>query len=157
MGPRDGDPALSASFKFTGLEAIERRMNPQNTMDRIEAAVDDAAETGKQVMREAIETRGTGKTWKSPWFGRTGSYPGRVDQGDMLKDVIGRVTARTSTYVRGLVGWTKGSPLYYRLQNEGFRHVLTGESVEGMMALRDAGDAARRSLISNMEDIARSL
>lgn len=159
MGTRLGDPAVSATFtvSFATLDDLESRMNPGKVLDRIEGEVEESTEKGRQVMREAIETRGTGKTWKTPWFGRSGSFPGRVDQGDMLKDVKGEVTQRTKRAVTGMVGWDENSPLYYRLQDNGFRHVLTGEDVEGMMALRDASEVAKRALISGVEDIARSI
>lgn len=142
---------------FSDLNSLERRLNPKSTMDRVEAAVAEAAEKGKEVMREAIETRGTGKTWKSSWFGRTGSFPGRVDSGDMLRDVEGEVLTRTATTVTGVVGWADNDPMYYALQEGGFRHVLTGEMVEGMMALRDGAEVAKNSLVRGMEDIARDI
>lgn len=148
---------MPASYSFSGLDALERRLNPKNTMDRIEAAVAEAADKGKDVMREAVETRGTGKTWSRPWFGREGSYPGRVDTGDMLDGIDGKVTDRNSNSVTGVLGWDDGAPMYVALQNNGFRHILTGEDVEGMMALRDGAEVARNSLISDIEEIARDV
>lgn len=147
----------AGSFTVTGFEAFERRFNPKSTMDRVEKAMDSATEAGREAMREAVETRGTGKTWKTPWRGRAGSFPGRVDSGHMLDEVKGEVTERTAHSVSGIVGWEDGSEMYIALQDQGFRHVLTGQDVEGMMALRDGSEIAKRALISDLEDIVRDI
>jgi len=148
---------VSGGFTVTGLDALERRFNPKTTMDRVEAAMADATDKGRDAMREAVETRGTGKTWKHPWRGRSGSIPGRVDSGDMLDGVKGEVTERTRHSVTGVVGWDDDSEAYMAFQDQGFRHVLTGEYVEGMMALRDGSELAKTSLIADLEQIVRDI
>lgn len=141
----------------TGLDAFERRFNPKSTMDRVEAAMDSATESGREAMREAVETRGTGNTWSHPWGDRTGSFPGRVDTGHMLDEVQGEVTERTKHSVTGMVGWKGDSEAYIAFQDQGFRHVLTGQYVEGMRALRDGSEVAKTALLSDLEEIARSI
>lgn len=147
----------SASASFSGLEALSNFGAGKSILDRAEDALESALEKGEQAMKEAISTRGTGNTWEKPWGGRTGSSPGRVDTGDMLDDVDGKLTGRTNDTVTGVLGWDDNSPFYYRLQEGGFTHWITGREIEGMMALKDAADVARRSLLSDLQDIGRSL
>lgn len=145
-----------ASAEFSGLDALSR-IGSSSLLDQAEVALEDALDKGRSAMREAISTRGTGKNWEKPWGGRTGSYPGRVDSGDMLDDVDGKLLPRTPSTVSGQLGWENGSPFYYQLQEAGFTHTITGQDVEGMMALADAADIARRSLISDLQNIAKDI
>lgn len=145
-----------ASASISGLDALSR-IASGSILDRAEKALEEALEKGEDAMREAISTRGTGKTWQKPWGGRSGSIPGRVDSGDMLDDVDSKILERTNDTVSGQLGWDDNSPLYYQLQEGGFNHWITGEQVEGMMALRDAADIAKRSLIADLQDIGKDL
>lgn len=143
----------SVTIKISGLAGLERLAN-FDMKGALAESVETALEAGEQAMKEAISTRGTGKTWSHPWYGRTGSMPGRVDQGDMLDDVRGILTKKTKREAAGNLGWDEGSPDYYRYQEEGFDHILTNETVEGMFALRDARDITENVLRSELEDIA---
>lgn len=124
-----------------------------------EGAMERSLEKGEEAMKEAIATRGTGKTWSHPWGrnGRTGSYPGRVDTGAMQGDVRGVVTEVSEKRVEGNLGWDDNSPMYYALQDQGFTHVITGEDIEGMRALRDAADITERALLDEVDGIVRRL
>lgn len=147
----------SANASFSGLEALSRIADSRSVLDRAEEALEEALDEGKDAMREAISTRGTGRTWESPRNGRAGSYPGRVDTGDMLDDVDAKLLPRTTNTVSGQLGWDDSSPFYYQLQEAGFTHSTTGDEIEGMMALHDAADVARRSLIQGLERIGDSI
>ncbi|AXC36271.1 hypothetical protein SEA_MUSETTA_49 [Microbacterium phage Musetta] len=146
-----------ASANISGLDALSRVADGKQVLDFAEEALEESLEIGKEAMREAIETRGTGRTWERPRGGRAGSYPGRVDRGDMLDDVDGKLLSRTTTTVSGQLGWDDGSPFYYSLQEGGFTHSITGEEIEGMMALHDAAEVAKRHLIQELEQIGRNI
>lgn len=146
-----------AGAAISGLDALSRFSEARTILDKAEDAVEEALEVGKDAMREAIETRGTGRTWQKPRGGRTGSYPGRVDTGDMLDDVDGKMLPRTANTVSGQLGWDDGSPFYYQLQEAGFTHSTTGNEIEGMMALHDAADVAKRHLIESLERIGNDI
>lgn len=147
----------SARASFSGLEALSRIADSKSVLDKAEDAIEEALEVGQTAMREAISTRGTGRTWQAPRGGRAGSYPGRVDTGDMLDDVDGKMLPRTGNTVSGQLGWDDASPFYYQLQEAGFTHSITGDDIEGMMALHDAADVAKRSLIQGLERIGDSI
>lgn len=144
----------SAKASFSGLDSLTKLQDRAPLMDRAQEALENALEKGEEAMKEMVATRGTGKTWSHPWRGREGSYPGRVDTGNMQKEVRGEITERTPRRVAGNLGWDENSADYIRLQDNGFRHVLAGEDVEGMMALRDGAEIAKNSLISDLQDIA---
>lgn len=142
----------TANARVSGLGALSA-LSKIDLMGELEGALDKALEEGETVMKEAIATRGTGNTWSHPWRGRTGSIPGRIDSGDMHKDVRGIITEKTKTKVTGNLGWDENSPDYYAYQDQGFMHVLTGKSVEGMRALRDAAEVTENVLVSEVQDI----
>lgn len=146
-----------ASASISGLDALTRISDSKSILDRAEDALEEALEEGERAMKEAIATRGTGRTWEKPWGGRAGSFPGRIDTGDMQDDVNGEMLPRTTNTVSGRLGWDDNSPFYYRLQEAGFTHSITGEEIEGMMALHDAADVAKRNLIQGLEQIGRSI
>ena len=133
------------------------RLDPARLMRRVEQGMSRVLEGGKQDMRAYIEARGTGRTWQHPWGGRTGSYPGRVDSGDMLNDVEGRVVASDANGVTGVLGWAEGSPSYYRHQEHGFHNTLTDTDVEGMRAFADAEADTTEALLDELLDIAKEL
>jgi len=149
----------TARASITGLDALDFRRRGETLMDKVEAAMDDALEKGERAMKDMVATRGTGKEWTRPWGrnGRTGSFPGRVDTGDMQAEIRGKVTEKTRDRVVGNLGWDEDSADYIAYQDQGFRHVLTGQYVEGMRALRDGGEIAKNALVSDLNDIAGSL
>lgn len=145
--------------RVSGNERLERSLDPARLMTRVEEIVNEVLGEGAEKMRTNIETRGTGKRWSHPWGpnGRTSSSPGRVDTGQMVREVQGEVIASDNTSVTGVLGWPEGSPEYYRHQEHGFNHVLTGEDVEEMRALRDAADETTPELIYELTRIARQM
>lgn len=142
--------------QVSGGNDLESRLDPGRFMKRVEVVMNDVLEDGANQMQSNIETRGTGREWTRPWGpnGRTGSYPGRVDTGQMVREVQGEVIASDSNGVTGVLGWPENSPDYYRLQEHGFYHVLTQEDVEGMRALADAVDETTPRLIERLTQIA---
>jgi hypothetical protein len=133
-------PSMTISGNF---RTFPRRLEAARKQFRecLDQAMAKAIETGVEFGKNAIETRGTGKTWQRPWGGRVGSFPGRVDTGEMLREFRGEVDiGRTETV--GKVGWTKEQLDRFLYQELGFTHNLTNEEVEGMYALRDAAAEA---------------
>lgn len=134
---------ISGNFRTFPRRLEAARKGLRDCLDR---AMIDAIEVGVAFGKNAIETRGTGKTWQRPWHGRAGSYPGRVDTGEMLREFRGEVDiARTET--TGKIGWTKEQLDYFIYQELGFQH-LSGEEIEGMFALRDAANEAWEFLVA---------
>lgn len=97
--------------------------------------VETAVETG----RGKIETSGIGREWTRPWNGRSSSSPGRVESGDMLNEFKGNLDYGNGSIV-GTAGWINKQVDYFRYQEGGFFHVLAQRDVEGMYALREAGE-----------------
>ena len=98
----------------------------------IAEAMDKAMKFGVHVGQDTIETSGTG------YQGRRG----RVVTGDMRDHFDGKVAEQNQTRVVGDLGWLESSPFYALFQEYGFRHWISGNMVEGMHALREAGDQA---------------
>lgn len=145
-----------ASFgvNISGLDDL-LRIERINLPNEFEDAMTKAMDAGQDALKDAINTRGTGKKWSRPWNGREGSYPGRVDTGNMLSEAKGQVTGKTAHSVDGELGWPEDSPDYIAYQDQGFYHVIANENIEGMMALRDSAELAERVLVDEIENIAR--
>ncbi|QDH92194.1 hypothetical protein SEA_DEJAVU_45 [Microbacterium Phage DejaVu] len=139
---------------ISGLDDL-LRIERINLPDEFEGAMTKAMEQGEDALKEAINTRGTGNEWTRPWGDRSGSYPGRVDSGDMLNAAKGKVTGKDAHSVDGELGWPEDSPEYISYQDQGFYHVLANRDIEGMMALRDSAELAERVLVEEVENIAR--
>lgn len=135
---------MAFKVKYQNGESPVRwyRGKMQRIEESNEKAMHAAMDFGSQVMKELIETRGTGKTWTRPWYGREGSYPGRVHTGNMLNSVSSWVGTGESGRTQGRFGWINNREDYFRFQEGGFKHNLTGEMVEGMYAVVDAYEAA---------------
>lgn len=133
------------------------RIERINLPDEFEEAMTKAMDAGQAGLKDAINTRGTGEKWSRPWgaSGREGSYPGRVDQGNMLALAKGEVTGKDAHSVDGELGWPEDSEEYIAYQDQGFYHVIANKDIEGMMALRDAAELAERVLVDEIESIAR--
>lgn len=96
----------------------------------------DTMAAAKEQGREIIQTSGTGRTWAYPSpSGRAGSYPGRVDTGQMLEDFTSEVRPEGGLVVKGAFGWLSTTEMYYIFQEYGFQHWITQEEIEGMQAL----------------------
>lgn len=143
---------MGVTSSTTGLENLI--FNSKSIMGEIEDALEESLNEGADEMRGMIESRGTGNQWSRPGpSGRTGSYPGRVDSGNMLNDVESQISDRGDNYVEGWLGWKDNSPLYYRLQENGFNHRLAGRDIPGMMALRDAAEETEKILEDKLRRI----
>ena len=114
--------------------------------DIIEETADDAAVMGESLTKNYIETRGTAKSGKQ----------GRIETGEMLKKVSGKVSDVTPISATAEFGWLEGSPEYARYQEEGFAH-RNGVDVEGMYALTDAGHEVIEDVKDNLRSRLRGL
>jgi len=138
-----------------GVKAID----PDRIMRNVEGAMEAGLHEGAEMMRQFIETRGTMREWSRPWGAsqRSASIPGRDDTGQMKNAVQGEIEDFSRDTIRGVLGWAPGSPLYYQLQEHGFFHVLTGEDVAAMYALRDAGEWTKEELDRRIRDALKGL
>lgn len=107
----------------------------------IQSAMDDAMALGVETGRDIIENSGTDRQWSREWYGRDHSGRGRVDTGNMRDEFKAEVDNRRQG-VEGKLGWVKEQEDYFFFQDEGFTHRLTGEYIEGMMALLGASEEA---------------
>lgn len=153
---------------MTGFSRISKRVDglEGSTRDSMRAVIADSVKTGELTMADAIQTRGTGRTWKPGWststlpnafYGRTGSIPGRVATGEMRDLVTSSVDADSKFRVRGRFGWLRGMQAYFDLQDEGFVHSLTGQRIEGMHARRDAMEMAELEFQQGAERVAKAI
>lgn len=128
---KEGDPVRWFRGKIQELE------------DHQEKVAREAVEYGAELMREFINTRGTGRTWERPWGGRDGSYPGRVNSETMLNAVTTRVVKDSAGRTQAHFGWLTVREDYFRYQEGGFKHnIKPNHNVKGMYALVDAAEAA---------------
>lgn len=146
----------SFNVSINGLDDL-LRIERINLPDEFEGAMTKAMEAGQGALKEAVNTRGTGETWSRPWgrSDREGSFPGRVDSGEMLAQAKGEVTGKDAHSVDGELGWPEDSPEYIAYQDQGFYHVIAHKDIEGMMALRDATELAEQVLVEEIENVAR--
>lgn len=142
---------MGITSKTTGLDGLD--FNANSFMDQVEGVLRESLEQGEVEMKQMIETRGTGRTWKKAWSGssRTASTPGRVDTGEMRDAVEGKITERTTNSVTGQIGWEEGSEAYYAYQDQGFSHRLAQREVPGMGALRDASESTVRKVEEGLD------
>lgn len=125
------------------------RSKMAKVQDGIDEAMEDAGQMGEDLMKEYIQTRGTGRIWAYPRNGRDGSYPGRVDSGKMLR-AVGHRTLNRGGSKQLRIGWVSGTREdYFWLQDEGFEHP-NGMTIEGMNSLQDATEAALNDLMVNL-------
>lgn len=124
------------------------------------ALVKDAAD----LMKQMISVRGTGRSWSGDFGslphgypGRTSSTPGRVASGNMRDSVAWRVEMNGGKLI-GEFGWTdrgKQEP-YFKFQEGGFTHNITGERIAGMLALQDAGIQGREEFMRRLSAALRN-
>ena len=133
---------------------------------QLKGALQESLEEGRDEMRRRIGEAGTGKTWVANWDrwanaqpGRRASAPGRVASGRMQERVTFEMSSDTKYRVRGRVGWTGrlGKDRYFVAQDQGYRHHITGEMVQGMMILRDIGQFVDDRFEERAERIARDI
>lgn len=146
------------SKRIDGLEGATR--------NKMRVALQESLEDGRDKLRELIDQRGTGRTWYGGWGsmphgtpGRTGSSPGRNATGKMRDSATFEMSADSKYRVRGRFGWLGrlGDSKYMPMQDQGFTHWLTGEHIEGMMAIRDARQYADEQFERRAEKVAREL
>lgn len=117
-----------------------------NDVDQaVDNAAEQLAEEGQEFVRNAIDTRGTGRVWKRTYTRngkrRSGSSPGRVWTGQMWNDVEDESFRYGKDTAVARFGWINRFEEYYGLQEGGFDHPITGE-VKGMEIMGDAEDFA---------------
>lgn len=134
---------------FTALAHRVQRWGVQAMMDEVVATV---ADTLVDDMRQTVSSTATGKDWVTDSQGRTlsqmfnpaskryGSHDGRIDSGNMFDKIRASQKVLNNTEVVYEVGWPEGSPEYFRAQEYGFRHWITGQHIQGMNALASAKD-----------------
>lgn len=127
-------PGGSAVSWFEG--SVRRKI------DAIQEAVEEASESGKNISRHHIETRGTAKSGKR----------GRIETRQMLNAVDNDTPVRTNKSITSRFGWIKEFEDYFGYQERGFNHV-NGQSVEGMYAITDAGEEVSQDLFEEIEKI----
>lgn len=130
-----GDPVKWFRGKIQQLEADQ------------EAILERSMDEGAILMKEYISTRGTAKGGARP------DNPGRIDTERMLKAVESNVTPYGPKRVRGTFGWLSDKADYFKWQEGGFDHVLSGEYIEGMYAMQDAADWALRQYKEDMDEV----
>ena len=146
------------SKRIDGLEGAART--------KMRVAMQDSLEDGRDRLRELISERGTGRSWYGDWGsmphgtpGRTGSSPGRSATGRMIDAATYEISSDTKHRVRGRFGWLGrlGDAKYMPMQDQGFKHWITGEQIAGMMAMRDAARYADEKFEGRAEKVAREL
>jgi len=132
---------VNVSSAVDKVRAVEKQLAAATEALQIEAA-----EAGRDKMREIIETSGTGRAWQRSHYAkdggrvgtlRRGSFGGRVNTGNMRDSVSVRFEGRGANRVAAF-GWIRNFEDYFGYQDQGFLHVISGKRVAGMFALRDA-------------------
>jgi len=96
-----------------------------------------AAQEGKEITRDLIETSGTVKSGKR----------GRIETGAMRDAVDGKDRRVSATEAEARWGWLTGAPEYAGLQEHGFAHV-GGVTVDGMYSL----DSSKDDVMAHVRD-----
>lgn len=122
----------------------------ENLEDVSREELEITAKEGEEFARGYIMTRGTNKTWKRAHNGKTGGGRSRYETGHMVDSISSNVTSqgprRARAFFGWLGGWQSGENKYFQWQEGGFTHNFTGEHIEGMYAITDAGEAAFANL-----------
>ena len=136
-----GGARVDISRTLKTFEEMSRGVRQANEDLQIELAT-----AGEEKMKELIETGGTGNRWSKPYRAkynpargdlRAGSFPGRVNTGNM-RDSVGRRFERGQTKTFAAFGWIRNREDYFLFQEYGYTHAQAGVEVKGMFALRDA-------------------
>lgn len=119
-------------------------------MDTIKSEeIGDTVRLGAQRMRELIDERNTDTPYgrgETPWAGKTKTAPGRNRTYEMRNAVDSYVIEDSKNRKQGHFGWLHGRQDYFRFQEGGFDHAMTGAAVEGMYALADAAEEVFRDM-----------
>lgn len=112
---------------------------------RARRTVQEAADKGRDLTKQHIETRGTAKSGKR----------GRIETSAMLNSVSsGTVSADISEVVTRF-GY-ENSPYWTQFQEPGFNHV-GGVTVEGTYALQDAAEEVFKDLRRDIGDAVKKV
>lgn len=122
---------------FNAKNWFERKVEELNREAR--NALKDAAQSGEQITKNHIETRGTEKSGKR----------GRVETGKMRDSVESRVTKDTRREAEAAFGWLDEQQAYFLFQELGTR------SISPMYALTDAGEEVWTHLQRDIDRIVR--
>lgn len=135
--------------------------NSGRIRDEVVSLITDVTEHAEQVIENVVETSGTNRTWSSPWPSRggggrrAGSGPGRIETGEMFRAVSSNVE-ETDSKVVGTAGWVNGGPEYLQWQEDGFRHYISGEMIEGMKSLDVAFEDGKEMLLARASHALRA-
>ena len=112
---------------------VENRFKvmPDRLMTCLEGAIRDALEFGKDLMVDTVETSGTE-------YSHSRGRRGRVVTGTLRDEISFQIEKAGKNRIEGLLGWLEGTPMYARMQELGFRHAISGKTVEGMRAIAEA-------------------
>lgn len=121
------------------------RAIPERVMENLEPAIKEASREGARLMRDFINTRGTG------YRGRRG----RVESGKMLEQVSNTAERVGSTRLQARWGWIKDREKYFLYQENGFRSTMTQQDVAPMHALLDSFIRVRAEFIADVSKAVR--
>lgn len=77
----------------------------------------------------------------------------RIDTTKMISSV--KFKHAKSSYFYGRFGWVDVHEDYFKYQDEGFRHWISGKHIPGMFALYDAFIQVREELKQRVEDLTK--
>lgn len=128
--------AKGSANSFQGLpELILKRLRA-----RMQEAMEEVIQQAVMDMKRFTETRPSANSGKS----------GRVDTGEMLNAIAGRVLNEGADRIVGEFGFLDRQELYYALQTSlGFQHI-NGAFIDPTYAQRDAQVAAIERLLSKL-------
>lgn len=151
-------PVKKRGRVFTAPESI---VDQDRLTDLAGEAMRTTVDSGRDRMKALIGVRGTYNRWQTGWGsmphgtpGREGSYPGRVASGKM-QDAVDSDVQVSGKSVTGSFGWIAESEPYFLMQEEKFKHAISGRTIEGMHALRDAGEQTDKVFSEEMDNAIR--
>lgn len=112
---------------------------------RARRTVQEAADKGRDLTKQHIETRGTAKSGKR----------GRIETSAMLNSVSSGTVSADIGEVVTRFGY-ENSPYWTQFQEPGFNHV-GGVTVEGTYALQDAAEEVFKDLRRDIGDAVRKV
>lgn len=112
---------------------------------RARRTVQEAADKGRDLTKEHIETRGTAKSGKR----------GRIETSAMLNSVSSGTVSSDINEVVTRFGY-QNSPYWTQFQEPGFVHT-SGVTVEGTYALQDAAEEVFKDLQRDIGNVVRDV
>lgn len=111
---------------------------------RARRTVQEAADKGRDLTKEHIETRGTAKSGKR----------GRIETSAMLNSVSSGTVSSDINEVVTRFGY-QNSPYWTQFQEPGFFNVRANVAVEGTYALQDAAEEVFKDLRRDIGDVVK--